>query len=215
VDGLRTTSDEVVQRLSDMKEKISELEGQNTSLTAALNDKPPIIRIDESAKQYRFGSGSAVMDDAFKDALRQNQFATLASEILKRNGEGKSRVDTLEIIGHTDGQPVRSTGNLDDQLPDFLAEKKDNFEALRAGSNNDLGLLRALAVKKAWEDYIATRSDKTLLQAVEVRCYSAGQTIPPDSEQNRLSNPDVFREQNEKSRRIEIRLTKLKDTKLQ
>jgi flagellar motor protein MotB len=231
VDGLGITSGDVVQRVSEMKEKISALENQIKSSNAdkadlerrfseteaALNDKPPIIRIDETTKEYRFASGSAVMDDAFRASLKENQFSTLASEILKRNGHGRTGVDTLEIIGHTDGQPVRSAGNLDNQLPDFLAGKKENFESLRAGSNNDLGLLRAVAVKLAWEDFVATRpdKDKQLLQQVEVRCYSAGQTIPPEMAKNRLLNPDAFREQNERSRRIEVRLTKLKDIKVQ
>jgi hypothetical protein len=237
VEGLRKTSeemlerlskmnaalndkDEVLQSLSKMTERNSVLERQNADLerlNADLNDKPPIIRIDEATKEYRFASGSAVMDDAFRDALRLNQFVTLVSEILKRNGGGKSGVDTLEIIGHTDGQPVRAAGNLDNQLPDFLAGKNPNFEILRAGSNNDLGLLRALAVKRAWEDFVLTQpeTDRELLQQVEVRCYSAGQTIPPETEKSRLSSPDVFREQNERSRRIEIRLTKLKDRKVQ
>jgi hypothetical protein len=214
IDGLGVTAGEVVQRLSEMNDRISRLETQNNSLSAALSDKPPIIRIDESKKEYRFASGSAVMDEAFKDGLRQNQFMILGSEILKRNGQGKIGVDTLEIIGHTDGQAVRGSGNLDDQLPDLLAGKRETLENLRAGSNNDLGLLRALAVKAAWLEFVSTHPDKSILERVEVRCYSAGQTIPPEGVLN-PSNSDTFRGQNQGARRIEIRLTRLKNASFQ
>jgi hypothetical protein len=134
VDGLGITSDDVVQRLLEMETVITllsadkaELEQHLSETKAALNDKPPIIRIDEATKEYRFDSGSALMSEAFRDSLRKNQFSTLASEILKRNGLGKYGVDTLEIIGHTDGQPVRPTGKPGQSVARFSCRKEREF----------------------------------------------------------------------------------------
>ena len=49
---------------------------------------------------------------------------------------------------------------------------------LRPESNNDLGLLRSLAVKKAWKEFVQQQSQSEELAKVTIRSYSAGQTIP-------------------------------------
>jgi flagellar motor protein MotB len=228
VTGLKDTSEDAVQSLQAMKVRAEELEaivtslekkilslerdvqlgnGKVADLKKELNDKPPIIRIEES-KLYRFDSGSAIMTNDFKTGLANAEFKVLADEISKRNADGTKKVDTLEVIGHTDGQAIGRKGNLDETLPYLLSGESRNLEVFRAGSNNDLGLLRALALRQAWDDFVSNHPNKNILGLIEVRCYSAGQTVF-ESEGKNITSGDL-RAPNEKSRRIEIRLTKLK-----
>jgi hypothetical protein len=206
-ESMKTRLKELEDTVTDLEKKIVSGESTVVALKKELNDKPPIIRIEES-KLYRFDSGSAIMASDFKTGLATAEFKVLADEILKRNADGIKKVDTLEVIGHTDGQAIGKKGNLDETLPDLLSGKSRNLEAFRAGSNNDLGLLRALALRQAWEDFVTAHPNKDLLQSIEVRCYSAGQTVL-ESGGDKVSSEN-YRAPNEKSRRIEIRLTKLK-----
>jgi hypothetical protein len=187
--GLDDTSTKVVDRLADC-------------------DKPFLILIDEATtKEYRFDSGSAVMSREFLQGLREKEFKKLADEIHKRNVGGQLKVDTLEIIGHTDGQAIAKKGNLDQALAAYLSGKDTSFQKLEAGSNNDLGLLRALAVRDAWNDFVNDHATADELRKITVRCYSAGQTIP---EVGNAKDPQTYRVADKQYRRIEVRLTKLK-----
>lgn len=147
------------------------------------------------------------MGAPFIEGLRKNEFDRLAREIVEREAEGRVKVDTLEIIGHTDGVPLARNGNLDVNLPDVLAGNGSKISSLTAGSNNDLGLLRALAVKEQWMRFVNTHDEKLILQRVSVRCYSAGQTILPDTKIT--PSADAYRKSNDNARRIEMRLTRL------
>ncbi|QQL43758.1 hypothetical protein [Sulfuriroseicoccus oceanibius] len=178
-------------------------------LKGILNDKPPIIRIDEQKEQYQFPSGSSLIGPQFADGLKDVEFEKLAKEIIDRQQQGRAKVDTLEIIGHTDGIPLAGSGNLDSKLPRLLAGDTSTFQSLRAGSNNDLGLLRALAVKAQWDAFTDAHEQKSILQSITVRCYSAGQTILP-SDKRDVEQAD-FEQDDAKARRIEMRLTRLRD----
>lgn len=180
---------------------------ENEDLRRQLHDKPPNIQISEQKKDYRFESGSSDMGAPFIEGLRKNEFDRLAREIVEREAEGRVKVDTLEIIGHTDGVPLARNGNLDVNLPDVLAGNGSKISSLTAGSNNDLGLLRALAVKEQWMRFVNTHDEKLILQRVSVRCYSAGQTILPDTKIT--PSADAYRKSNDNARRIEMRLTRL------
>lgn len=172
-------------------------------------DDPPNIQFSD--QKYSFKSGSSEMDSRFISGLRSDEFMLLKDEIIGRQESGRVKVDTLEIIGHTDGAPLSRHGNLDSKLPEFLADNNRLVSSLTAGSNNDLGLLRALAVKEQWIRFANSSehsaSDRELLQSIHVRCYSAGQTIPPD--QSNKPTADDFRKPDSKARRIEMRLTRL------
>jgi flagellar motor protein MotB len=165
------------------------------------------IQFSEQKEDYKFGKGSSSMGDKFVEGLRNDEFKRLADEIVARQGEGRVKVDTLEIIGHTDGLPFSGGGNLDQGLPDMLGGNR-RLSTLTPGSNNDLGLLRALAVREQWEAFIAKHPDKDVLRTIEIRCYSAGQTILPVAK----VQPDAkdFRQDDKSARRIEMRLTRLK-----
>lgn len=236
VAGLQETANDVVEHFRSIPDVVA-LQRQNAALTAqfeqlkselkmarsdaeraagdiaklqtALNDKPPIIRIDEASKVYRFPSGSAEMSVEFTDALTKREFQLLAEEIKRRNAGEIQGVDTIEIIGHTDGRPLAGAGNLDEALPTFLSSVRSTISGLRAGSNNDLGLLRALSVRRAWEQFVETYAERNELVRIGVRCYSAGQTLP---EGFNAGDPKSYQLKEERLRRIEMRLTKLADT---
>ena len=200
---------ELLDQIESLKKKIGDLQ----------KDDGPMVSIitKDTNKEYVFGSGSAVMSKAFSDGLMkeddgksQGEFEKLKKQILTRNAGGKQSVDTLEIIGHTDGQPVNSVGNLDQKLPRFLTKRDRELKGMDAGSNNDLGLMRALAIQVAWEEFVASQSeaeDSRRLRQISVRSYSAGQTIPPEGMP--LDDPKILQQENESARRIEVRLTKL------
>lgn len=184
-----------------------DLKREKEELTKQLHDKPPNIRISEEKQAYRFESGKSVMGREFIQGLNENEFSRLAGEIVDRQEEGRVKVDTLEIIGHTDGAPVGRGGNLDQRLPEILAGTRSDLSSLSPGSNNDLGLLRALAVRIQWEIYVETHPERDVLEKINVRCYSAGQTILPHPD----TKPEVaeFRKSDPSARRIEMRLTRL------
>lgn len=188
---------------------IAKIIRENEELRRQLHDKPPNIQISEQKEDYRFESGSSVMGPAFIEGLRKNEFARLADEIIDREEANRVKVDTLEIIGHTDGVPLSRGGNLDQKLPDLLAGSRDKISSLTPGSNNDLGLLRALAVRQQWEQFIDAQEKRDILRKIQVRCYSAGQTILPHTEDE--PEADDFRQPDPRARRIEMRLTRLLD----
>jgi hypothetical protein len=200
--------EDLLQQIEDLRGKIGELQKDDGPMVSIISQK--------TNKEYVFKSGSAEMSTAFSSGLKKNgeernrgEFEELKSQIIHRNAGGKQAVDTLEIVGHTDGQPVNSSGNLDQRLPHFLTNRDRQLKGMFAGSNNDLGLMRALAIQVAWEEFVASQpeSEKHQLRQIKVRSYSAGQTIPPTDVA--LDDPKLLQQENEAARRIEVRLTKL------
>ena len=211
----RSVADDLRNQLAEARKAIAERDRKIGELRK--DDEPMVSIISQTTnKEYVFGSGSAKMSAAFSGGLTkkgggaaEGEFEKLKRQIISRNAGGKQVVDTLEIVGHTDGQPVGSSGNLDQRLPLFLARQERHLQGMVAGSNNDLGLMRALAIQVAWEEFVASQpeSERAQLRQIKVRSYSAGQTIPPSGAI--LDDPKRLQEANEKARRIEVRLTKL------
>lgn len=219
--------DKLTAELSEQRKINGDLVGKIDEISNS--DKPQIIKIEEPTtgkEKTRFDRGKALVKPDFRIVLRSDKFEQLKKQVLAFNVvEGKPRFDTLEIIGHTDGVEFTHSGNLDSFLPILLAKGFDAptpagkgvsapiFEMLTAGSNNDLGLLRALAIKKEWRDFVAIQPDaeKAKLQLIEVRCYSAGQTIPEGilSNDPKARDIELYKKETPLSRRIELRLTKL------
>jgi flagellar motor protein MotB len=201
--------------VAELQKRIKELEELNQALLREnqdLKQESTTFVIDERKKEFRFDSGSPVIKRDFSEALRNNieggnaPFPDFAAKII----ESPDRFNTLEIIGHTDGVPLSTTGNLDQRLPDILAGELGGSRTLSAGSNNDLGLLRALSLKIEWEEYVKSRlpvEEREVLRGIMVRCYSAGQTILPVSVND--PKPADFRKNDPRARRIEMRLTRL------
>jgi flagellar motor protein MotB len=195
-------------QLSDLKSRMVECKRQCPSHLLGKNDKPPIITI---ASDVLFPSGGALVSSEAAENLRigrskstggskETGFPEIAAEIIKRNTTNQHDVDTLEIIGHTDRMPMKANrGNLDADLPSVL-DGTASITSLKPGSNNDLGLLRALAIKQAWQVFVTQHPHRATLEQIRVRTYSAGQTIPVNPSGS-VDDAD--------SRRIELRLTKL------
>ncbi|MFM6687104.1 MAG: flagellar motor protein MotB [Dolichospermum sp.] len=157
-------------------------------------DAPPIIVIkDEGA--YRFASGSAEISQEMSNYILQK----IVPEIETRTKE--YGINVVEIIGHTDGQANgQVTSNLDVNLENVVS---GNIPVgnLRAGSNADLGLMRALSVVKALRD-IQTKENR--LSGLSFRAYSAAQLILPNGQFAAIARQDDVTR-----RRIEIRFTRL------
>jgi flagellar motor protein MotB len=167
---------------------ISQISGKKST------DTPPIIVIkDEGA--YRFASGSAEISQEMSNYILQK----IVPEIEARTKQ--YGINVVEIIGHTDGQANgQVTSNLDVNLENVVS---GNIPVgnLRAGSNADLGLMRALSVVKALRD-IQTKENR--LSGLSFRAYSAAQLILPNGQFAAIARQDDVTR-----RRIEIRFTRL------
>jgi outer membrane protein OmpA-like peptidoglycan-associated protein len=144
----------------------------------------PII-IDEKSKEFKFPSGSAELTTG----LRTHIQTTVIPAIRKATGQGN--VDFIQVIGHTDSQGIGNASNLDGKLISAV-NGNEKITALKAGSNTDLGLMRAVAVVQ----FLNTQK----LGKIEFRAYSAGQLYMPSGE---LAKSDLGAD--DTRRRIEIR----------
>ncbi len=170
-----------------------------------LQSASPII-IDEESGNYKFASGSAELNQDFKNYINNTIIPKIETNLKERE------IDFIQIIGHTDGQANNSNSsskNLDKILEE-VAQRNQSVRELKPGSNADLGLMRALAV------VIELQSSQKLENAIEkyllennldkkdfsefFRAYSAAQLYLPSGE---LAKVD--RQPDEARRRIEIR----------
>jgi outer membrane protein OmpA-like peptidoglycan-associated protein len=159
------------------------------ALARANNEKPPLLRLTEK-ESFRFSTGSYTLNPQFKAAL-DSRLPWIQEQIKKY------RIDSVEVIGHTDGQPSPGSSNLDLLLP--KAGTSANLKGYRSGSNTDLGLLRALAVS----NYLKSKLASSGINNVTVRPYSAGSLIATDGSYNPADSMDRA-----DRRRIELRFTR-------
>ncbi|MBE5229957.1 MAG: hypothetical protein INR81_12910 [Microcystis aeruginosa PMC 728.11] len=160
---------------------ISKLEEANRKLQTAT----PIV-IDEKSGKFKFQSGSAELNPALKTYIRQRIIPAI--ETITKDRE----IDFIQVIGHTDGQGIQQTSNLDKNI-ESVASRKQSVKMLVPGSNTDLGLMRALAVVQEIEN-------TGKLKNVKFRAFSAGQLYLPSG---KLAA--VNRDADASRRRIEIR----------
>jgi len=186
-----------VANLAKLEKENKELKNQLNALKSQYKDAalgtPPIIIIPDNPK-FRFASGSA--------ALSQPLRAYIWSDLWKSINENfkEYKINTVEIIGHTDGQPnTGSTSNLDRNLES--AAINNRITSLSPGSNADLGLMRALAIANELRQIQRQRNE---LLGLQFRAYSAAQLYQVDG---RLAQPN--RGSESMRRRIEVRFTKL------
>jgi len=225
--GLDETSVEVISRLAAFRavdnaspEKLGliaaendRLKKENEALLAkiksyelASRERTMIPIVEGKTEQFRFKSGEAVLSPEWLRNLSAENggFDQVATLIRNRKGNLVTDVDTLLVIGHTDGQPVDAgSSNLDGRIFDCL-QPGAGPEQLQPGSNTDLGLMRAMAVANAWSKYAAAQPDASALSAIRVRFLSAGATDPVDSRW--LSDRTEFTKRHDESRRMELRL---------
>ncbi|WP_066121620.1 OmpA family protein [Geminocystis sp. NIES-3709] len=158
---------------------------QSLELNRRLQSATPII-IDEKSGNFKFKSGSAELNLYFKEYLNKQIIPQIEQIIQERD------IDFIQVIGHTDGQVLGLTGNLDQNL-EKTAQNQLKVNQLNAGSNADLALMRALAVVQE----LQLNQD---LKNVKFRAYSAAQLYLPSGELAPLN-----RQADETRRRIEIR----------
>lgn len=134
-----------------------------STLARAMNPKAPSINLDDSAS-YRFPSGSFLLTKSFRNALKSDAVPAI-KKTLRCYGS-----DSIELVGHTDGTPAGGTSNLDTLLPKGI--QSSMLKRLNAGSNADLGLLRALAVKNEIQNLLGNE-----VPGLSYRVLSGGSLI--------------------------------------
>jgi outer membrane protein OmpA-like peptidoglycan-associated protein len=151
---------------------------------------PPIINLSEAGGYY-FATGSADLTPSFAFKLR-----TAVVDRLIEIAESYD-VDVIEVIGHTDEQPVTSKpSNLDRNLPSVM-QGVSSLDMLQWGDNAGLGLARALAV-------VELLSNDFRLRNFRILPLSAAQLTGIDGRLTHWDNQGDVQER----RRIEIRMRK-------
>lgn len=202
--GKSIPKEEETEIVADLKGQIGQLIIDNEELRERLKSIDNRIIIDYQVVNYSFETGTATLSSNLKKHIKEK----VVPEIERVVEDSKGYIDTIEVIGHTDGQRVVSTdSNLDNNINKVALGQNIT---LTPGSNADLGLMRAIAVVKELKKIkkegrgLQILDKFTLSENKVFRAYSAGQltnidgTFAPYN-----SKPD------EKRRRIEIRFTKL------
>lgn len=163
----------------------------NAGITAqgsGTHDWPPIINLSE-AGGYNFDSGSAVLSAQFIDVLG----GQVVDELVDRLDQYD--VDIIEVIGHTDEQPIATRpSNLDEALPGVMSDGTD-IRTLVAADNAGLGLARAVSVAR-----ILSADER--LQGYTILPLSAAQLIEAGDRLTNWTSGGNVKER----RRIEIRV---------
>lgn len=149
---------------------------------------PPIIKLKEADGEF-FVVGSAQVSPAFEDKIRRDVVPKILDLV------GRFQTDVVEIVGHTDEQPIMgATTNLDALSIDVIA-KNEAAARLSAADNAGLGFARALAV-------VQILKTDSRLERLTLLPLSAAQMIDVDG---KLSNGRKGGDVKER-RRIELRV---------
>lgn len=160
---------------------------QNAANGKGEHDWPPIVNLSE-ADGFFFKVGSAQPNPDFVKSIHSSIAPRLIDYIKEYN------VDIVEVIGHTDEQPMAPRpSNLDGALLTVLASRSDISTAMPA-DNAGLGLARAVAVMQILKG-------DSRLAGTTILPFSGGQLIQPGDRLTAGSGGDV-----KERRRIEIRL---------
>jgi len=193
VEDLKAKLEQAQVTTEDISRLRAQLE-QAREAAAQKPDNPPIVILSERNQNYRFAVGSAKISDDFKQALDARIIPWLDRQSKRCN------CDAIEVIGHTDSLPVNSgRSNLDDQL--IKAFNQEQTPQLVPGSNLDLGMMRALSIIRYLKQ---AQTEGQLTQIQYFLPYSAGQMLKP----NHTLDISPDRTENERRRRIEMRLLK-------
>jgi flagellar motor protein MotB len=151
---------------------------------------PPIITLSE-AGGYSFRSGSAELSPTFHDTLVNKTPGDILEYIKKYD------VDVIEVVGHTDEQPLGiRQSNLDRGLLSVL-KNTTGVATLIPADNAGLGLARAVSV-------VSVLRQSHLLASYKLIPLSGAQLVNTDETLAILGMPANVPER----RRIEIRLRK-------
>jgi len=198
----------LLKALDESERKRKEAENALAELRDKVpHDEPPniVLAQDDVQKRFLFPSLQAKVppefEKLFKEEKRNEVIAALNSD---------SNVEVIEIIGHTDNKQVGGSSNVDTNLEAVYAGTKP-IGSLAFGSNCELGLARAIAVKSMLHGFLSslevgdeglTKKGRDRINKLTYRTYSAAQLFPTDP-----MNPG-----RDEDRRIEIRFTRLRKT---
>ena len=182
------TLDSICKKLAIPMDKCTVVNADTLLRSAGRHNWPPIIPLRE-ADGYFFISGSAQPSPEFEEKLRKS----VVPEILKY--AEKYQTDLIEVVGHTDEQPIRSlSSNLDTTAFDVLL-RGEPAAKLSAGDNAGLGFARAAAI-------VQILGNDSQLKRMTILPLSAAQVVDVTGKLAAgSSNGDV-----KQRRRIEIRL---------
>ncbi|MEH2072768.1 MAG: flagellar motor protein [Nostoc sp.] len=156
---------------------------------------PPILLIKD--ENSRFDPGSTLIPPTILDYIRNKLVPDIEKATRNYN------INTVEIIGYTDKQPIGIiNSNLDNNL-EVAASQRVSVSTLKPGSNADLGLIRSLVVVKE----LIKIQQQNKMPGIRFRAYSAPQLILSSGEFAPV--PQVNRHSEPNWRRIEIRFTRL------
>jgi flagellar motor protein MotB len=152
---------------------------------------PPIISLSEADGNF-FERGSAELSPDFRDKLMNSTPEEIAALIKKYD------VDVIEVVGHTDEQPVGlRQSNLDRDLVPVL-KNYTGVASLVPADNAGLGLARAVSV-------VSVLNRSPLLSGYKLIPLSGAQLVNTDET---LAVDGIFSGDVRERRRIEIRLRK-------
>ena len=152
---------------------------------------PPIISLSEADGNF-FERGSAELSPDFRDKLMNSTPEEIAALIKKYD------VDVIEVVGHTDEQPVGlRQSNLDRDLVPVL-KNYAGVASLVPADNAGLGLARAVSV-------VSVLNRSPLLSGYKLIPLSGAQLVNTDET---LAIDGIFSGDVRERRRIEIRLRK-------
>lgn len=176
------------QDISALEVRVKALmEAEKQQAQSKPHEWPPIINLSETGG-YFFKSGSAELTEAFTTRLKGSITSQIALNLEQYD------VDIIEVIGHTDEQPISRTGsNLDKEIIDVVEGKKPITSIIPA-DNAGLGMARALAVVNV------LKTDERLRGAT-ILPMSGAQLVLPGDQLTAGQAGDV-----EARRRIEIRV---------
>lgn len=157
---------------------------------------PPIISLSE-ASGYFFRSGSAELTEKFTADL-SGSISTQIADNLRRYG-----VDIVEVIGHTDEQPLSRSGSNMDKLAIGVVSASTPVVDLMPADNAGLGLARAISVASVLRNNEA-------LAGMTILPLSAAQLIMPGDKLTTGQAGNV-----ESRRRIEIRIRRRDNSAIQ
>lgn len=206
------------KEVDELKKRLEEKNAQIIAANLLLKKKaPPIIEMAD-VTTMSFEPGSAALDVDFEENLKSKYFPQFVRIL-----EEYDVVDTIEIIGHTDRTPVSSErktkhryergveSSLDRDLTAVLLGGM-SANNISQGSNADLGLMRSLAIQRAWKDWISNLPVSSRIKNITIRTYSAAFAvlpgIPPSDNTTEAGRKQIelF---DKASRRIEVRFTRL------
>jgi outer membrane protein OmpA-like peptidoglycan-associated protein len=149
---------------------------------------PPIIRLREADQEF-FAVGKAEITEGFARKIRQEVVPTLRKLL------AEYKVDVVEVVGHTDEQPIQGkVTNLDAAALDVV-RNGSSATRLTAADNAGLGYARALSI-------VQLLASDPRLSGYTIIPLSAAQLIDTSGKLSDGKNPGDVRER----RRIEIRV---------